>query len=101
MWSSIISLAAFVLLAVIVIILFARDIVVVVINAGILYFAWLAIYADITKRRLWKEYIYGGIAGVLLAIFIAKYIPLWWLTQAVVFTLVFVKIGIKIFEKKS
>lgn len=88
MWAQLIALALFVLLLTVIVIVFARDIIVVTTNVAILYFVWLKFYTDVVKKNRVKEYLWAGIAGVLITILVGKYIPLWWVTQFAAFTVV-------------
>ncbi|MBW3019063.1 hypothetical protein KY329_02685, partial [Candidatus Woesearchaeota archaeon] len=80
MLAAIVALIAFLVFLALVSLLFAVDIFVVGINVIILYFTALKVHADLTKRKMFKEY---GIAAAITAVFIllvGNFLPLWWIT---------------------
>ena len=101
MWPSIIALALFLVFLVLVVALFLKNIIVVIINAAIIYFISLKILADIKKRDMLKDYLIGLAGGIVVLFFIKNLVPLWWPTQIIIYSLVIVKTGKYFLEKKK
>ncbi len=79
--------------------LFLKDIIIVFANAVILYFIAIRINAELTKRKLYDEYLIAGLCSCIVLLLFGNFLPLWWITTALVLTIPIVE-GYKWYLKR-
>ena len=79
--------------------LFLKDIVVALVNVGILYILGIRIYTEIKKYHRGEIYAYCGVISVILALFFGTLWPLWRITSAVI--LAFLLVHLVVWSKKE
>ena len=83
MIATILAIIAFLILLALLSYLFAIDVIMIGINAIILYFTFLKVHADITKRKMYKEYAFAVIIIALIILLTGNFLPLWWITTVI------------------
>jgi hypothetical protein len=92
-------LAAFILFAVILSVLFLKPLIVVGANIIILYFLFLRIHTEITKYKRGDIYAYSAVTAALILVLTKNFIPVWWITTWTFLTFIIVHAYI-LFKKK-
>ncbi len=88
LWPSILILIAFLIFAFILGFLFLIPLVVVGANIVVLYFLFLRIYTEIRKHKRGEIYLLSGTAAVFILVLTGNFLPLWWITTAVLLAFV-------------
>jgi hypothetical protein len=83
MLATIIIIIAFLIFLALSSYLFALDFIMIGINVIILYFTALKVHADLTKRKMYKEYAFTVIIASLVILLTGNFLPLWWITTVV------------------
>ena len=91
LWPSLLFLGLFALFAFILLYLFLFTAIEVGINLAILYFIFLHVRAEITKRRRAEAYLIGMLGGLIVLLLLGNLIPLWKVTTLAIVTLLFGK----------
>ncbi|RJP56763.1 MAG: hypothetical protein C4541_11575 [Candidatus Auribacter fodinae] len=87
-------LILFLTLAVVLLAVFLIPLVTVAINLTILYFIFLHLRAEFTKRKRQESYLIGLVAALLLVVLIGNLLPVWKITTVAILTLLLGKLYI-------